>query len=63
MNVQPGPEQAMAAGRWRAELRAGGRTLSLADALIASAAGSLGATILTRNLRDFCLTPASIEEC
>ena len=59
--VQPGPEQALTAGRWRAELRAHGRTLSLADSLIATAAESLGATVLTRNVRDFALTPVTVE--
>lgn len=59
--VQPGPDTAMLAGRWRAELRARGATLSLADALIAAAAVSLDAAVLTRNLRDFALTPARVE--
>ena len=58
--VQPGPDQAMTAGRWRADLRATGRSLSLADALIAAAADSLGAAVLTRNLRDFSLTPVRV---
>ena len=59
--VQPGPGRALAAGRWRAELRTRGRTLSLADALIATAADSLGAVVLTRNIRDFALTPVRVE--
>ena len=59
--VQPGPGHALAAGRWRAELRTRGRTLSLADALIATAADSLGAVVLTRNIRDFALTPVRVE--
>lgn len=59
--VQPGPDTAMLAGRWRAELRARGATLSLADALIAAAAVSLDAAVLTRNVRDFALTPARVE--
>jgi predicted nucleic acid-binding protein len=59
--VQPGPDTAMRAGRWRAELRARGRTLSLADSLIAAAADSMGAAVLTRNLRDFSLTPVPVE--
>lgn len=58
--VQPGPEAAESAGRWRAAARARGRTLSLADALIAAAADSLGATVLTRNERDFALTPVKV---
>ena len=59
--VQPDPGTAMRAGRWRAELRADGRTLSLADALIAAAADSMGATVVTRNVRDFALTPVPVE--
>jgi predicted nucleic acid-binding protein len=58
--VQPGPETALAAGRWRAELRSRGRMLSLADALVAAAADSLGAAVLTRNVRDFSLTPVRV---
>ncbi|MBA2717956.1 MAG: PIN domain-containing protein [Chloroflexi bacterium] len=59
--VQPDPATAMRAGRWRAELRARGRTLSLADSLIAAAADSMGATVLTRNVRDFSLTPVPVK--
>jgi predicted nucleic acid-binding protein len=59
--VQPGPIQAKRAGRFRAEARRRGWTLSTADALIAASAESLDATILTRNLRDFALTPISVE--
>ena len=59
--VQPGPESALLAGRWRAEIHAGGRALSLADALIASAAHALGAAVVTRNVRDFSLTPVPVE--
>lgn len=59
--VQPGPETALLAGRWRSELRAQGRTLSLADALIAAAAHALDAAVLTRNVRDFSLTPVRVE--
>ena len=59
--VQADPGTAMRAGRWRAELRAAGRTLSLADSLIAAAADSMGATVLTRNVRDFSLTPVPVE--
>lgn len=59
--VQPDPGTAMRAGRWRAELRARGSTLSLADALIAAAADSMGATVLTRNRRDFSLTPVPVQ--
>lgn len=59
--VQPGPDSAMRAGQWRHHARRRGRTLSLADALIASAAESLRAAVLTRNLRDFALTPVRVE--
>jgi predicted nucleic acid-binding protein len=59
--VQPGIETAMLAGRWRSDLRRSGRTLSLADALIAAAAFDLNAPVLTRNVRDFALTPVSVE--
>ena len=58
--LQPGPEAAIHAGRWRAEARARGRTLSLEDALIASAAQAGDAVVLTRNVRDFALTPVRI---
>ena len=59
--VQPDPGTAMRAGRWRAELRARGWTLSVADALIAAAADSMGAAVLTRNVRDFAQTPVAVE--
>lgn len=59
--VQPGPVHAMTAGRWRAAARARGWTLSLPDALVAAAADSLDAAVLTRNTRDFALTPVRIE--
>lgn len=59
--VQPGPEAARLAGTWRAQARAAGRTLGLMDALIAATAHHLDATVLTRNVRDFALTPARIE--
>ena len=59
--VQPGVETAMTAGRWRDELRRGGRTLSLGDALIGASAEALGATVLTRNARDFALMPVAVE--
>jgi hypothetical protein len=59
--LQPGPDHALLAGRWRAEARAVGRSLSLADALIAAAAEAADAAVLTRNVRDFALTPIRIE--
>ena len=60
--VQPGPDAAERAGTWRREARARGWTLSLTDALIAAAAESCGAAILTRNGRDFALTHVPVVE-
>ena len=59
--VQPGRETATLAGQWRAEVNAGGRTLGLPDALIAAAAFHLGGGVVTRNVRDFELTPVRVE--
>src|SRR5215210_648308 len=59
--VQSGSDTAIRAGRWRAELRSRGRTLSLADSLIAAAAEAMDAAVLTRNVRDFALTPGRVE--
>jgi predicted nucleic acid-binding protein len=59
--VQPGPETSKLAGVWRAEARARGRSLDLPDALIAASAYHLDAAVLTRNVRDFELTPVRIE--
>lgn len=59
--VQPGLRTAMTAGRWRADLRREGRTLALGDSLIAASAHDLGAAVLTRNARDFALTPVAVE--
>jgi len=59
--VQPGPDSARAAGRWRAEALVRGWALSMTDALIAAAADSLDAVVLTRNLRDFALTPVRVQ--
>lgn len=59
--IQPGPETAAQAGRWRADARRRGRTLSLADSLIGAAAHALEAVVVTRNERDFSLMPISIE--
>lgn len=59
--VQPGPDAPILAGEWLAAARATGRALSLADALIAAAADASGAVILTRNVRDFSLTPVPID--
>jgi len=59
--VQPAPRSAKLAGRWRADARRRGWTLSMTDALIAAAAEGLGAVILTRNRRDFAFTPIRVE--
>jgi predicted nucleic acid-binding protein len=59
--VQPPPAAALKAGEWRAACRSRGITLGLADALIAAAAWFDGAAILTRNARDFALTPVRVE--
>jgi predicted nucleic acid-binding protein len=59
--VQPPYEVALRAGQWRDEARRMGRSLSLADALIAAAAEFNGATVLTRNVRDFAMTPVRVE--
>jgi predicted nucleic acid-binding protein len=59
--IQPDSGAALVAGRWRALARQRGHTLSLADALIAAAAQTVGAAVLTRNVRDFELTPVRVE--
>jgi len=58
--IQPGPDTALLAGQWRVEARTAGKTLGLADALIAAAAFSDNAAVLTRNTRDFALTPVRL---
>jgi predicted nucleic acid-binding protein len=58
--IQPGPDTAILAGQWRVEARTAGKTLGLADALIAAAAFSDNAAVLTRNVRDFALTPVRL---
>jgi predicted nucleic acid-binding protein len=59
--IQPGPESALLAGAWRRQAHERGYRLSLPDALIASAAAAIDAAVLTRNVRDFALTPVRIE--
>lgn len=59
--VQPGPDAAVQAGVWRRSARKLGRTLHLADSLVAATADALGAPVVTRNERDFALTPVRIE--
>ena len=59
--IQPGPGAAQVAGSWRDHARQQGFHLSLADALVASAAQAVGAAVLTRNVKDFALTPVRVE--
>jgi len=58
--VQPGLDWALLAGTWRRAARARGGALSLPDALIAAMADAVGAAVLTRNVRDFALTPVRV---
>jgi len=58
--VQAGPAAARDAGRWRLEARRSGNALSIGDAIIAAEAHQSGAAVLTRNVRDFALTPVRI---
>lgn len=59
--VQPYFDVPLRAGQWRDESRQQGRSLSLSDALIAAAAEADDATVLTRNVKDFALTPVRVE--
>lgn len=59
--VQPGPDAAMQAGDWRVQARQRGYVLSLGDSLIGAAAEASDAVVLTRNVRDFALTPIRVE--
>ena len=59
--VQPGPQVATIAGRWRGQARRRGLTVSVPDALIAATATALDATVITANLRDFERLPVSVE--
>jgi predicted nucleic acid-binding protein len=59
--VHLGPSGAELAGRWRADARAHGRTLSLGDAIIGVTAYDSSAVVLTRNVRDFSLMPVRVE--
>jgi predicted nucleic acid-binding protein len=59
--IQPGPWTALRAGAWRRAAHESGRQLSLPDALIAAAAHDTGAAVLTRNVKDFALTPVRVE--
>jgi predicted nucleic acid-binding protein len=59
--IAAGPTHAKVAGRWRARSRAAGRDIGTADALIAACAEDAHASVLTRNLREFALTPVPVE--
>ena len=59
--IHAGPSTARLAGEWRAKAREIGLTLKAPDAIIAATAFDLGATVLTRNVRDFELTPVRVE--
>ena len=49
------------AGEWRRDYSAKGRTLSQADCLIAAAALTTGAQLLTANVKDFPMPEVKIE--
>jgi predicted nucleic acid-binding protein len=59
--IHAGPSTARRAGEWRAAAREVGSTLTTPDALIAATAFDAEAVVLTRNVRDFALTPVRIE--
>ena len=59
--VHPGPATARLAGEWRALAREIGRALDTPDAIIAATAFHEEAAVLTRNVRDFALTPVRVE--
>ncbi len=59
--VQPGPDVAAFAGRWRGETRRRGLTLGMPDALVAATTDALGVVLITRNVRDFAITPVQIS--
>ena len=58
--VQAGQQAARDAGAWRLAAQRRGVSLGLADALIAAEAHHMGAAVLTRNVRDFELTPVTV---
>lgn len=55
-------EAATRAGRYRAEWERRGRTLHLADALVAGTARAHGAVILTDNVSDFPMRDVRVEQ-
>jgi predicted nucleic acid-binding protein len=58
--IQPGPDSAVQAGAWRRAARERGESLAVTDALIAAAADVADAAVLTRDVRDFALTPIRV---
>ena len=59
--VQPGPDVAALAGRWRGDARRRGVTISAPDALIAACAAAQDAAVVTHNARDFAAMPVDVE--
>jgi predicted nucleic acid-binding protein len=57
-----GKREGIKAGEWRRALAAGGRTVAQADALIAAAAHSLGASVATANVKDYPSGQAPMED-
>lgn len=56
-----GAAQGRKAGEWRRRFAARGRTLSQADCLIAAAAVSIGARLITANPKDFPMKELRVE--
>jgi predicted nucleic acid-binding protein len=54
-------EAAIRAGRYRADSRRRGRTMDLADALIAGTARAHGAVLVTANTRDFSMPDVDVK--
>ncbi len=61
MHIAIDRRAAWLAGRWRREYAASGTTLSQADCLIAAAAHTAGATLATRNPKDFPMAGLRVE--
>jgi predicted nucleic acid-binding protein len=55
-------EAAMRAGRYRADWERRGKTLQLADALVAGTARAHGAVLLTHNVSDFPMRNIRVEQ-
>ncbi len=54
-------DAAVLAGAWRDRATSRGYHLSLAGRLVAAAADAVDAAVLTRNVKDFALTPVRVE--